>query len=63
MLEFVLIYQMFDEKGNQKQNIESKETASDIFQEKVHTYRLWQVIFQTLIWEMLLIYVVDMNFS
>jgi hypothetical protein len=28
MLEFVLIYQMFDEKGNQKQNIESKETAS-----------------------------------
>ena len=34
----------------------------DIFQEKVHTYRLWQVIFQTLIWEML-IYVVDMNFS
>ena len=35
----------------------------DIFQEKVHTYRLWQVIFQTLIWEMLLIYVVDMNFS
>jgi hypothetical protein len=28
MLEFVLIYQMFDEEGNQKQNIESKETAS-----------------------------------
>jgi hypothetical protein len=35
----------------------------DIFQEKVHTYRLLQVIFQTLIWEMLSIYVVDMNFS
>jgi hypothetical protein len=28
MLEFVLIYQMFDENGNEKQNIESKETAS-----------------------------------